>query len=197
MEAKGKTDIFFVTFYFVFLRCIYVTFNKSAGLWVIVLFLSLYFCFQIHNQCLTILIFWVVSKCRHICLHVIIIINVKEALQAPNNAGCPGFAFHCLHPHLPKLNIIIPLCLQICQTTSCTRHDSICCLLKSYKAEYIFLLNAMLNSILEFNCSSFVKLKENVENKKLYIAFREVGLFSSQQYFYFQFDHFKRNWLFE
>ena len=82
------------------------------------------------------------------------------------NVGCPGFTFHCLNPHLPKLNIIIPLCLQICQTTSCTGHDSICCLLKSHKAEYIFLLNAMLNSILEFNCLSFVQLKENVENKK-------------------------------
>lgn len=153
-------------------------------------YLYIYF-FQIHNQCLTILIFWVVSKCRHICLRVIVRINVKEALQASNNAGCPGFAFHCLHPHLPKLNIIIPLCLQICQTTSCTRHDSICCLPKSHKAEYIFLLNAMLNSILEFNCSSFVQLKENVENKKSYIAVREVCLFSSQQYFYFQFDHFR------
>lgn len=95
-------------------------------------------------------------------------------LQASNNVGCPGFTFHCLKPHLPRLNIIIPLCLQICQTTSCTKHDSICFLLKSHKAKYIFLLNAMLNSILEFNCLSFVQLKENVEKKKLYIAFLEV-----------------------
>lgn len=134
----------------------------------------LYICFQIHNKCLTILIlFQIGSKCLHTCLCIVIRINVKETLQASNNIGCPGFTFHCLNTHLPKLNIIISLCLQICQTTSCARHDSIC-LLKSHKAEYIFLLNSMLNSILEFNCFSFVQLKENVKNIKSHIAFLKV-----------------------
>lgn len=40
--------------------------------------------------------------------------NVKKKLQASNNIGCSGFTFHCLNTHLPKLNITIPLCLQIC-----------------------------------------------------------------------------------
>lgn len=83
----------------------------------------------------------------YISLYVDTRINVKKKLQASNNIGCSGFTFHCLNTHLPKLNITIPLCLQICLIIFHFRHESICCLLKSHKAEYISLLNATPNSI--------------------------------------------------
>lgn len=114
------------------------------------------------------------SKCLHISPCIDTRINVKKKLQAYDNFSCPGFTFHCLKTHLPKLNIVIPLCLQICQITSCFRRVSICCLLKSHKTEYISLLNAMLNSILEFNSLSFMQLKENAENIASYVAFLVV-----------------------
>lgn len=177
-KQEGRVNILLVTFLFGldFLICIYqLHFLGKQDYGPLLVVLYLYFCFKIHNKCLTILIlFQIGSKCQHTSLCFDTKIKVKKKLRASNNTGCPGFTFHCLNIHLPKLNTIIPLCLQICQITSCSRHESICCLLKSNKAGHIFLLNATPNSILEFNCLSFVQLKDNTENITSFVAFLEV-----------------------
>lgn len=129
----------------------------------------------------------------HLSLYVDTRINVKKELQASNNIDCPGFTFHCLSTHLSKLNITIPLCLQICQIIFCSRHESICCLLKSCKAEYISLLNATSNSILELNCLSFMQLRQCRKHCITHCLPWSPCLFSPQYYFYSHIDHFKRN----
>lgn len=74
-----------------------------------------------------------------------------------------------------------------------SRHESTCCLPKSHKAEYIFLLNAMPNSILEFNCLSFMQLTQCKKHCIIHCLPWSLYLLSPQYYFYFQFHHFKRN----
>lgn len=95
-----------------FLMCIYsLHLIEEQDYGPLFLVLSLHFCFKIHNKCLMILVlFQIGSKCLHLSLSLYVDtrINVKKKLQASNNIGCPGFTFHCLNTHLPKLNITIP-----------------------------------------------------------------------------------------